>query len=151
MLDAAVSADATPADAGVVVVVDAAVDAGAVAPDAGSVDGRLVEPLLADGALKARFEAALKQALDDPQAARPSLMRSLRRRLIFFAPYNAALCRLRRGDKEGGLARLQQVHDRFGMLFHGATEALAWAKYNDGDKEGAESLLRQAMDAHPRP
>ena len=68
---------------------------------------------------------------------------------FYFAPYNAALCRLRRGDKEGGLARLQQVHDRFGMLFHGATEALAWAKYNDGDKEGAESLLRQAMDAHP--
>ena len=55
-----------------------------------------------------------------------------------------------RSDKEGGLKRLQQVHDRFGMLFHGATEALAWAKYNDGDKEGAESLLRQAMDAHPR-
>ena len=82
VIDAAVSADAAPADAGVVVVVDAAVDAGAVAPDVGSVDaGRLVEPLLADDALKARFEAALKR-LTTRRQLRPSLMRSLRRRLI---------------------------------------------------------------------
>ena len=139
-------------DAGVVIVPDAAVDAGAVLPDAGSVDaGRLVEPLLADEAIKTRFEKALEQALDDPKSAEAEFDAiAAVAPNFYFAHYNAALCRMRQGDKQAGMARLQAVHDQFGSVFHGATEALAWAKFREGDKEGAESLLRVAMDSHPR-
>ena len=56
----------------------------------------LVEPLLADEALKARFEAAFKQALDDPQAAEAEFDAiAAAAPDFYFAPYNAALCRLR--------------------------------------------------------
>ena len=119
--------------------------------DAGPADtGVLTEPLLTDEALRKRFEAAMALALDKPAdavaefdaiaAAAPD---------FYFAPYNAALCRMRSGDLAGGEAGLVAVHDRFGSKYHGATEALAWLRFNRGDSESGLAMLRKAMDDHP--
>jgi Flp pilus assembly protein TadD len=127
-------------------------DAGMAKPDLGRPDaGRLEQPLLPDEAAKARFEGSLKKALDDPAGAE-SEFEALASAYpsFYFAHYNAALCRIRRGDAEGGRARLRQVHDRFGDVFHGATEALAWIQFRNGDREGAAELLRGAMERHDR-
>ena len=139
-------------DAGVAPDVAEVPDAGPARADIGRVDaGKLVEPLLPDEAAKTRFEAALKKALDDPAGAETEFESiAAANPTFYFAHYNAALCRMRRGDKAGGMNRLQQVHDQFGSVFHGATEALAWAKFRGGDKEGAEQLLKGAMDQHDR-
>lgn len=127
-------------------------DVGMAVTDLGTPDaGRLEQPLLPDEAAKARFETSLKKALDDPAGAE-SEFEALASAYpnFYFAHYNAALCRIRRGDSEGGKARLQQVHDRFGDVFHGATEALAWIEFRKGDRDAAAELLRAAMERHGR-
>ena len=119
VLDTGPAPDAAP-DAGAPIVLDAAVDAGVVVPDTGPVDaGKLIEPILPSADGKAQFEQAMKVALDDPVAGEKAFDALVAAAPEFyFAHYNAALCRLRQGDAQGGEARLREVHDRFGAEFH---------------------------------
>jgi len=121
-------------------------------PDAGVPDaGQLKpEPELATPELKDRFNKALELAPDDPAAALQAFDGIFAEAPDFyFAAYNAVLSLQRTGDVTGAETRLRDLHRQFGDRYHGFAEALAWLLHGRGASSEAESLLKEAMSAHP--
>lgn len=116
-------------------------------PDAGSLKP---EPELASPELKERFNKALELAPDDPAAAIQEFDAIFAEAPDFyFAAYNAVLSLQRTGNKEAAETRLRELHGQFGDRYHGFAEALAWLLHARGASSEAETLLKEAVEAHP--